>query len=116
MEDENPEWRIVFKVDKIGTHKTVLFALTLEAPTKMQAHVQALKDMRKGMGTVFSYVSPIYYTERVGQEVTEHHIMDSYDRSKLLFRRAKIIEAGIKLEPLTPHDRDWETLCPYLSA
>ena len=107
MEAENPEWRIVFKVDKIGTHETVLFALTLEAPTKVEAQVQALKDMRKGMGTVFSYVSPIYYMERVGQEVIDHHIMDNYDRSKLLLRRAKIIEAGIKLEPLAPID--WKT-------
>jgi hypothetical protein len=104
MEAENPEWRVVFKVDKIGTYETVLFALTLEAPTKVEAHVQALKDMRKGMGTVFSYVSPIYYTERVGQEVVDHHIMDSNDRSKLLYRRGKIIKAGIKLEPLAPID------------
>jgi len=107
MEAENPEWRVVFKVDKIGTYETVLFALTVEAPSKMEAHLQALLDMRKAKGKVFSYVSPIYYTERIGQEVTEHHIMGSEDRSKLLFRRAKIIEAGIKLEPLAPID--WKT-------
>ena len=107
MEAENPEWRVVFKVDKIGTHETVLFALTVEAPSKIEAHVQALKDMKRGMGVVFSYVSPIYYTERIGQKVIAHHIMDSKDRQKLLYRREKILEAGIKLEPLAPID--WKT-------
>ena len=107
MEAENPEWRIVFKVDKIGTHETVLFALTLNAPTKMEAQLTALSDMREAKGKVFSYVSPIYYTERVGQEVVVHHIMNAEERSKLLLRRAKIIEAGIKLEPLAPID--WKT-------
>ncbi len=107
MEAENPEWRIVFKVDKIGTYETVLFAITLNAPTKVEAQLTALKDMRVALGKVFSYVSPIYYMERVGQEVVDHHIMNAEERSKLLYRRAKIIKAGIKLEPLAPID--WKT-------